>query len=451
MIETKEDCNRFLLENLDGEWIVHVVPIDDGVHPASTRPSILFIRNISTKKTYYYAYEHPDSRPNLDPEWVTAELFSQPEKIKWALDKKSFCQTLRLPRVYDANLCGFLKTNEIEDLSDFETTAHNLIRKNSFGQKRVNRIIPLMKHLELFDDMCHSLEKMVRKFPINVPFMSINDVMLDTLGEMESNGIFVNGDLFEKRFGQRPNPSGYVFSQYNIYTSTGRPSNRFGGVNYAALNKTDGSRECFRSRHGNDGRMVLIDYTAFHPRIICDLAKYPLSTDVDIYEYLAKLYYQKKNVDETDIANAKALTFRQLYGGVEEKYAHIKYLANLNTYINEQWEFFNENGYVLTPVFERKITDKHLKDPNPSKLFNYILQAVEGEIAIPLAKMAMDYLRGKQTKAILYTYDSVLYDFHKDDGLNTLNEIRRIMSSNGHFPMKTYIGETYQSLQLVTL
>ena len=447
MLETKEDCNQFLSENVEGDWIVHVVPIEDGVHPASTRPSIIFIRNISTGKTYYYAYEHPDSSPDLDPEWVTQEVLAQPNKIKWALDKKAFCQTFRLPKVYDANLCGFFKTNEIEEFSDFETSAHNLVRKQAFGKKCLNKVIPLMKHLEAFNDMCDSLEKMVKKTTIDIPFSRVNDIMLETLGEMESNGIFVDGNLFEKRFNQKPNASGYVFSQYNIYTSTGRPSNRFNGVNYAALNHTDGSRACFRSRHGKDGRMVLIDYTAFHPRIICDLTNYPISTDVDIYAYLASLYYQKKDVDETDIANAKKLTFRQLYGGVEEKYSHIKYLANLNAYINEQWEFFQKNGHVVTPFFKRKITDKHIQDPNPSKLFNYILQAVEGEVAIPKAQSVLHYLRGKSTKAILYTYDSVLYDFHRNDGMETLNEIRKIMSSDGHFPMKTYIGETYQDLQ----
>ena len=449
MLETKEDCARFLSENIEGDWIVHVVPIEDMEHPSNTRPSIIFIRNISTRKTYYYAYDHPDSSPNLDTEWVTQEVLAQPSKIKWALDKKTFCQIFRLPKVYDANLCGFFKTNETEEFSEFETSAHNLIRKNVFGKKQLNKVIPLMKHLESFNDMCDSLEKMIKNADIDTAFLKINDIVLETLGEIESNGIFVNRDLFEKRFGQTPNVNGYVFSKYNIYTSTGRPSNAFNGVNYAALNKTDGTRECFCSRYGKDGRLVLIDYTAFHPRIICDLTNYPLSIDADIYSYLAKLFYYKKEVDETDISNAKDLTFRQLYGGIEEKYAHIKYFANLKNYINEQWEFFQKNGYVVTPFFKRKITNKHIQDPNPNKLFNYLLQASEGEVAIPNIQSVLHYLRGKQTKAILYTYDSVLYDFHHSDGVDTLNEIQRIMSSKGHFSMKTYIGETYQNLRLV--
>ena len=50
-----------------------------------------------------------------------------------------------------------------------------------------------------------------------------------------------------------------VYSEYNPYTSTGRPSNRFGGMNFAALNKSDGSREQFISRF-NNGVLVEMDF-----------------------------------------------------------------------------------------------------------------------------------------------------------------------------------------------
>ena len=41
---------------------------------------------------------------------------------------------------------------------------------------------------------------------------------------------------------------GLEYTQYNPYTSTGRPSNRYNGINYAALNKEDGTRDRFVSR-----------------------------------------------------------------------------------------------------------------------------------------------------------------------------------------------------------
>jgi hypothetical protein len=137
---------------------------------------------------------------------------------------------------------------------------------------------------------------------------------------------------------------------------------------------------------------------------------------------------------------------RQLYGGVEEKYENIKYFSNLKEFKNWNWQFFKENGYVLTPTFRRKITDQHLKDANPEKLFNYILQATETEVALSAVHWVNKYLRDKKTKAVLYTYDSLLFDFHKSDGPKVLTDIMNIMMMGKRFPIKVYKGESYDSV-----
>ena len=49
------------------------------------------------------------------------------------------------------------------------------------------------------------------------------------------------------------------WTQYHPFTTTSRPSNNFGGVNYAALNKDDGSRDRFVSRF-EGGKLVQFDY-----------------------------------------------------------------------------------------------------------------------------------------------------------------------------------------------
>lgn len=448
MIETIVDFQRFLDKESRESWIVHAVPADDGVHPSDTTPTLLFIRSLSSGTTYYYSIDHPDSRSQVSFQ-VFMEKILPLENIKWAFDKKAFLQLLPLSSVYDANFCGFVNKNLLAELYDFETPAHMLVKRNARKMKGINRAIPLMKHLEMFDAMCGSIKKMQCRLDNST--ILVNDVILDALGRMECEGIYVDREEFAKHFSHEPNDRGLVYSRYNIYTSTGRPSNAFGGVNYAALNAKDGTRKSFVSRYGKDGRIVVVDYTAFHPRIVCKLVKYQLSLETDIYAYLGKLYFNKQAVDDTDVSEAKKLTFRQLYGGVEPRFKHIRYLGALHDYIDEQWKFFNANGYVETPFFKRKITDKHILDPDPPKVFNYILQAAEGEIAISRLQEVQRYLADKRTKAVMYTYDAILYDFHHDDGLETLNKIREIMSFNGHFPMKTYIGESYQSVRQISL
>ena len=61
-------------------------------------------------------------------------------------------------------------------------------------------------------------------------------------------------------------------------------------------------------------------------------------------------------------------------------------------------------------------------------------------------KWVNKYLRDKKTKAVLYTYDSLLFDFYKDDGTEVLNTIMDIMKMNDRFPIKVYMGQSYGSV-----
>jgi hypothetical protein len=451
VLQTTEQCERFFNETAEVDLFFHVFPLEEEAHPAATTASLLFIKRFDTGERFIFPVEHPDAKTSVTLAGIGHEMARRHTGKKWALDKKALSVYVPWEYILDANLCGFLKKNSILDVSEFDTPAHHMVRRFAKKFGKINKTIPLMKHLEVFDELAESVEKMIRGMDIDETFIKVNNIIIGTLFSLESAGIHVDSELFQKHFETKPGENGLVYSQYNVYTSTGRPSNRFGGINYAALQHDDGSRNAFTSRYGDDGRIVVIDYSAFHPRIICMLTGYNVPIDTDIYAYLAQLYFRKEDVDETDISESKKLTFRQLYGGVEPKYQHIKYLAHLKTFIDNQWEFFKEHSYVETPVFKRKITDKHIQDPSPTKLFNYILQAVEGEIALSCLNKVIRYLNveNRKTKAILYTYDAVMYDFHREDGMPVLKEIQRLMSMDGLFPMKTYLGTSYQNVALV--
>ena len=60
------------------------------------------------------------------------------------------------------------------------------------------------------------------------------------------------------------------------------------------------------------------------------------------------------------------------------------------------------------------------------------------------------YLDDKKTKVVLYTYDSFLFDVNKDDGKQTIVDLKRIMSNNG-FPVKCYAGHNYNNMVVVNI
>lgn len=61
------------------------------------------------------------------------------------------------------------------------------------------------------------------------------------------------------------------------------------------------------------------------------------------------------------------------------------------------------------------------------------------------------YVSDKETKLVLYTYDSILFDFSKKDGIQTLNDIVSIMKMGDRFPIKMYVGDSYNDLQQIQL
>jgi len=444
-----EEYNRFLSEIEGHGVIIQAIPRNPHVHPTQSPTSVVLVKDVSTKKTYNVSISHPDGKILTDKDKLIFDL-NRVTKSRWAFDKKSTIQQIRLPSINDINLLIFLSENKMVEESQYETAAHKLIK--SLTKKDANQSIPILKHKELFDKMCTVFFESIPNCKKDDGYDKENEIIIETLSELEENGIYVNKTCFNKFHENADVYKGdMVYSQYNIYTSTGRPSNRFQNVNYAALNKENGVRSCFKSRFGKDGKMVLIDYSAFHPRIICHLTKFNLSIDVDIYRYLGELYFKKKELSEYEMDESKTLTFRQLYGGVEDEYRTIKYLKNLDNFIKTNWEFFLSNGFVLTPIFKRRITNQHVLDPNPSKLFNYILQATETEIAMTSLKQINQYLRDKQTKTVLYTYDSILFDFCKDDGANTLNDIISIMKMGDRFPLKIYVGDSYNEVKQIQL
>lgn len=449
MIDSREEYKKFLEENWSDDLFLHLVLTDDREHPFTETPSLILIQNFRTGVLYHLSINHQDAVQIVSVD----EFVSDVKKFSgrfFVLDKKSILFHLNLgEKLYDINLGLYLKYDKLLNISDLETVAHKFIRQNYFSYPLHNKVVPLMKHREQALKIFTQINKLLNNGIFrDKSYLRINNEIIPILSELESNKIFVDELRFKNRFNAKTF-GGYVYSQYNLYTSTGRPSNRFGGVNYAALQKDDGSRNCFVSRFGDNGIMMMVDYSAFHPHIICELTNFPMSLDVDFYAYMAKLCFRKEEIDFQDILDVKALTFRQLYGGVEDEYSHIKFFYNLNGFIDSHWKEYQSKGYTTTPVFGRKI--KNITEPNPSKIFNYILQATETEISIPILGKVNCYLRDKKSKAVIYTYDSVLFDISLDEMEEVRQKLVSLMKDNDRFPIKCYIGKSYADLKQISV
>ena len=102
-----------------------------------------------------------------------------------------------------------------------------------------------------------------------------------------------------------------------------------------------------------------------------------------------------------------------------------------------------------TAILKRKLFRNAMSDMNPSKLFNYYLQSMETEYNMAMINEVNALLGPYDTKLILYTYDSLLFDFNIKDGKQLILDIKKTMT-NDKFPVKIKAGKTMQDLQNMT-
>ena len=233
-----------------------------------------------------------------------------------------------------------------------------------------------------------------------------------------------------------------VFSEYNPYTSTGRPSNRFGGINFAALNKTDGSRKPFRSRF-DSGLLVEFDYDAYHLRLIGEVVDYKFP-DGSVHEHMGEFY-------GCDYQESKNRSFQYLYGHIPQEVIQINpFFGKVHDYINKIWSEYKQGDFITSNIYSKKIYRKNLSDMNRNKLFNYIIQLMETENNMKMLSNLIPFLESYKSRLILYSYDSFLFDFNLNDGVDFLKETKKIIESNGLFPTKTGKGNNYHEMEDIT-
>ena len=452
IVETDFDLNLLMSHITSDIMVIDAVCMDAEKHSLNNEVSILFFYFLASKSYWCAPIKHNEGLMLSHCLSKIKEALKISIRDKFVINKKNIVQLLGEDYDFvDVNLIKYLSEGKIDDV-DYSTNAHKFVENNFRNIPDVNMCVPLLKHARAFMEKIKGIDELDTSIIKEDGFKFVNNTTTNCFAQLEANGMCVNED-FTEEFGNEQTKhvkNNLVYTQYNLLTSTGRPSNRFASVNYAALNKTDNSRTCFVSRHSDDGMLVMMDYNAFHPRLIAHLVNFHMEKNENPYAYLSKYYFNKKDANEEDIAVAKAYTFPQIYGGFDKKWLHIPYFAKIQEYIDHRWKFYTKNGYIETPKYKRKIKTCHIPDANPSKLFNYILQAFETEMAVGVLGDLLEYLKHKKSKPVLYTYDSILFDMHKDDKMDTIKRLKSIMERD-KFPVKVYIGKNYKDMKHIDL
>ena len=419
IVENKSQLQDFLKSYKTEDSILIPIPCDDNKHSVNTKLSLLYVHLLSGKE-FILPFNHSETLniefPNLDS-----------DTKKYTYDIKKLNHYVRLNNVIDVNLMYYMNTGHPLDLEQTDTNAHNFLNIRYYKKENINTIIPVLKHLEKCRKISELLKDIIAKYNQTVN-MSYNDEVLDNLTYIESNGLQTT--------------TGLVYSEYNIYTSTGRPSNRFGGTNFAALNKKDGSRKPYVSRFKN-GVLVEMDFDAYHLRLIADNIGYEFPKG-SVHEHMSKLY----NVDYEE---AKRLSFQYLYGHIPQEVIQMNpYFTKVYDYIRDLWKEYNSKEFVVSDIYNRQIYKKNLDDMNANKLFNYTIQLMETENNMKVLSKLIPKIKDYKSKLILYSYDSFLLDFNMEDGLEYLKKVKKILEQDDKYPVKVSWGLNYHEMKDIT-
>jgi len=427
IIERQEQLDKLGPFN---DCFVQFIQQNDNYHPKLSPLSLIYVRDITQHKGYMLCLDHNESF-SLPYQETLNWLLGNTDRL-FVLNKKETLYHFLYPdKLYDINFI------EHPDLTGIFTACHTFYYRLHTANPITNKLIPISKHYEECELMFNVVLPIIQQYRSdNTVYAFNNGPLTRVFHAIESNGIKVDKQCFIDAYGkdlQYPQlnlSKGRIYSQYNLYTQTGRPSNTYNSINFAALDKNNGERSCYRPT--ND-KFVEFDIQGYHPRILGDMIDFNFG-DKNTYELLSELLGVTPQ-------EAKELTFKQLYGGVWKEYRSQPFFRDIVTLTDGIWDEYQYGKQYAT----RNRIFTLDKDMTQSKLLNYIIQSHETSNNVVMLDKILSYLRDKQTKLVLYTYDAFLFDYAEEDGKELLLTLKDMIP----YPINIKQGKTYHGLEKI--
>ena len=445
IIETHEELDR-LVPKVSGHRLF-VAPIlkDPFLHYKVNQLSLLFIYDLTVDRHTIISIDHSEGLKIENPN-ISKVLCAAKEVFVFNL--KYLLESIACDHIYDANLVYYFLTNKSIDSEEFNTPVHDYFNQKCSNLKNLNYLLPIVKQHEKFYNIIQDNLSIFKSFEVSEAYLKYNNV-IKTLSKIETSGMYVDENILKESFPNVTITNNFVYTEYNPYTTTGRPSNRFDSVNYAALNKETGVRKSFKSRFGNDGFLLQFDYDAYHIRLLGELLGYDFPSKENMHEYLGRYYFGKDKLTPEEYEQSKGITFKLLYGGIEKEFLEIPFFKLVDEFTKTNWKLYKDQKYLETPIYKRTLKNTFFTDMNSQKLLNYLIQSLEMEETMAILDTLTSFNKGFKSKIILYTYDSVLIDFHKEDGGKYIKQCQNILECKGKYPVKIQAGYDYNNLKNV--
>jgi hypothetical protein len=445
-VEDKFEFQSFLLEYRKNSNFIYVRLSDEEKHVMNNRISFIYVKS----KTNEWII-NVNNGDGLGIKVEALEQLLDTHNTQFIFNYKAVLQILPFTKGLDIDLARFIEYG-YHDIELGDNQLNQFYKSKFKSEPYLNDSIPMVKQIEL-------IQQYVSKFSINIDKNTIQyiDDVTKAFSYIESSGLKIDGDYVLTYNPVHLTKDNMVYTQYNLMTSTLRPSNRYGGVNYAALKKDTGERKAFISRF-DDGELISCDFEAYHPRLLMDIIyqmKLNSTANVkemqwmkDFYGSGLDFYTWIGNQIGIDDRNAvKTLIFQNLYGGIRSELLGIQYFKEIQHLTDLLSETIVKNKAIFTHSYHIQFGIERLEPITPAKVLNYYIQAYETERNIRKILKIKEKLEGKHTKLILYTYDAFVFDVHPTEKQYLYSDIIPLLRGGfGRYEVKTTTGKNYDEL-----
>ena len=412
-----------------------IVPLNDRYHPKLNGVSAIYVSFKGVKESFIIPTNHSECN-NFELGIVITYL----KKFKsiYVISRKEALYYLGPNNFIDISLIAILlEGTKLEFRSPVSSIDYFYRTHSDFFA--INSIIPITKLHEKWEHLFNSVK---RYMGVELPeyFNFYNSKSLNVYYLLEQTGLTITDKFLDyySEVDYKYNVLGNkVYTWYNPYTITTRASNTFNKINFSALNKETGVRTEIVPELDF---LVEFDFDGSHVRILCEEIGYELTSE-QAHIQLAELYFPSREITSELYEQSKKITFNAFYGNIPEKYKNLDIFKKLNEYLIDLSKTYAKFGHLTDRYTGRPI---HIEGKNPaiSKLLNYTIQSLESSRNMIVLEKLLKYLKDKRSKLILYTYDSFLIDFSKEDSKKVLEDIRIVLSDNNKYPVKFKYGKS---------
>ena len=189
--------------------------------------------------------------------------------------------------------------------------------------------------------------------------------------------------------------------------------------------------------------LVEFDYDAYHLRLLAEILNINVPIDKSLHQYFADTVY------ETTYEESKKISWQILYGNIQVDEKDNPFFYKVEKMADRLYSYFINNKHFKSHIYRRQFVPAQISEPNKKKVLNYFIQSYETEKNIEIITKINKHLEDRNTRMMLYTYDSFLFDLDRKESLKTVLQIKEILQDN-KYPVKVKAGLNYGSMEEIT-